>query len=46
MKLTINDRKIITVKVVSFRHMVSKLVADVKPIKDPVDFRELWIMSQ
>lgn len=46
MKLTINDRKIITVKVVSFRHTVSKLVADIKPIKDPVDFRELWIMSQ
>jgi len=44
--LTINNRKIITVTDVSFRQIFSKLVADPKPFKGPVDFRELWIMSQ
>lgn len=34
--MTDNDRKIITVKAMSFRKMVSKLVSDLKAINDSV----------
>lgn len=34
--MTVNNRKITTVKAMSFRQMVSKLMADSKTINDPV----------